>query len=81
MCVFILGLFAIFILMSFILAMYSIKAQYMGALACWTVCVTPLGVGLDLVLNSSVKKSQAENTGASGEGVKYLAALRGEETI
>lgn len=59
------------ICMSFYLAVYSIKAQYLGTLACWTVCFTPIGVSLDIVLNSVVKKSQAENTGADGEGIRY----------
>ena len=71
MAVYILGLLTLALVLSFILALKSIETEYMGVLACWTACFTPLGVGLDIVLNSSVKKSQAENTGADGEGIRY----------
>lgn len=57
--------------LSFSLAWESIKQQYIGSLACWTVVFTPLGMGIDIVLNSIVKKNQAENTGADGEGIRY----------
>lgn len=77
--VFIIGLLTAYILMSFILSIYSIRNQYMGALACWTVCTTPLGAGLSIVLNSAVRKSQAENTGPNGEGIKYELAMRETE--
>lgn len=59
---------------SFILAALSIRYQYMGALACWTVAVTPLDTALGIVLNRIVKKSDNENSGADGEGIKYAAA-------
>lgn len=71
MNVFILSLLTTYIFMSFVLAWFSIREQYMGALACWTACTSPLGVVLGLVINTSVKKSQAENTGANGEGIRY----------
>lgn len=73
---------AIGLVLSFVLALYSIKNQYLGTLACWTVGFTPLGVGLDIVLNSTVKKSENENTGADGEGIRYrqlINEMKGDE--
>ena len=58
----------------FILAVLSIKYQYTGALACWTVVFTPIGTAISIVLVRIVDKSRAENTGADGEGIKYAAA-------
>lgn len=61
----------------FVLAVLSIKYQYTGALACWTVVFTPIGTALGIVLAKIVDKSKAENTGATekeGEGIKYAAA-------
>lgn len=58
----------------FVLALKSIQYQYMGALACFTVVFTPVGTAIGIVLNSIVHKSEAENRGADGEGIKYAAA-------
>ena len=58
----------------FALAVLSIRYQYTGALACWTVVFTPIGTTLSIVLSRIVEKNRAENTGANGEGVKYAAA-------
>lgn len=58
----------------FILAWRSIEYQYMGALACFTVVFTPVGTAIGIVLNSIVHKSDHENTGADGEGIKFAAA-------
>ena len=58
----------------FALAVVSIRYQYTGALACWTVVCTPIGTALSIVLSRIVEKNRAENTGANGEGVKYAAA-------
>lgn len=58
----------------FILAWKSIEYQYMGALACFTVVFTPVGTAIGIVLNSIVHKSDHENTGANGEGIKFAAA-------
>lgn len=58
----------------FVLAILSIKYQYTGALACWTVVFTPIGTAVSIVLVRIVDKSRAENTGADGEGIKYAAA-------
>lgn len=58
----------------FFLAWKSIQYQYMGALACFTVVFTPIGTAIGIVLNSIVKKSDHENTGADGEGIKFAAA-------
>ena len=58
----------------FALAVLSIRYQYTGALACWTVVFTPIGTALSIVLSRIVEKNRAENPGANGEGVKYAAA-------
>ena len=58
----------------FALAVLSIRYQYTGALACWTVVFTPIGTALSIVLSLIAEKNRAENTGADGEGVKYAAA-------
>ena len=62
----------------FVLAVLSIKYQYTGALACWTVVFTPIGTAVSIVLARIVDKSRAENTGADGEGIKYAAAKAGQ---
>lgn len=58
----------------FYLALKSIQHQYMGALACYTAVFAPIGTAASIVLNSVVRKSDHENTGADGEGIKYAAA-------
>ena len=74
-----LGFLLVFILAlglagGFFLAVLSIRYQYTGALACWTVVFTPIGTALSIVLSRIVEKNRAENTGADGEGVKFAAA-------
>lgn len=59
----------------FYLANKSIDADYSGSLICWTVVFTPIGTALSYVLNSVVKKNQAENTSADGEGIVYAKAM------
>lgn len=58
----------------FILALYSIKYQYTGALMCWTVVFTPIGTAVSLIPHFVVHKSTVENSGADGEGIKFAAA-------
>lgn len=58
----------------FVLAVMSIRHGYTGALACYTVVFTPIGTAVGIVLNSIVHKSEHENTGADGEGIKFAAA-------
>lgn len=58
----------------FVLAYLSIRYQYTGALACYTVVFTPIGTALSIVLARVVDKNRAENTSASGDGVVYAAA-------
>lgn len=58
----------------FFLALESIRYQYMGALACYTAVFAPIGTALGIVLNSIVRKSESENTGADGEGIKFASA-------
>ena len=79
MAVYILGLLSVALILSFVLAVMSIREQYMGVLACWTACLTKLGVGLDIVLNSTVKKSTAENTSGNGDGIRYRQIINGGE--
>lgn len=75
MAVYILVLLTVCIFMSYDLGVKSVEAEYMGVLACWTACFTPLGLGLDIVLNSVVKKSQAENTAHNGDGIVYRSTI------
>lgn len=58
----------------FYLALESIRYQYMGALACYTAVFAPIGTAASVVLNSAVHKSDHENCGADGEGIKFAAA-------
>lgn len=58
----------------FYLALKSIEHQYMGALACYTAVFAPIGTAASIVLKGIVHKSEVENTGADGEGIKYAAA-------
>lgn len=81
MNIYILGLLTMFIMLSFVLATMSIKAQYTGALACWTICATPLVTILGVVLNSSVKKSTAENTSGNGDGIRYSHIMHELENL
>lgn len=58
----------------FILAVLSIRHQYTGALACYTVVFTPIGTALGIVLAKIVDKNREENTGADGTGITFAAA-------
>lgn len=58
----------------FFLAWESIRYQYTGALACYTAVFAPIGTAIGIVLNSIVRKSEHENTGANGVGIKFAAA-------
>ena len=58
----------------FYLALRSIITGYTGALMCWTVVFTPIGTACSIVLAAIVRKSEAENTSADGEGIKYATA-------
>lgn len=65
----------------FVLAVLSIRAQYTGALMCWTVVFTPIGTAVGIVLGKIVDKSREENTGADGEGIKYAAAKAADFSV
>ena len=70
----------------FILAWRSITYGYTGALACWSVCFTPIGTAASVVLSKIVHKSEVENSSADGEGIKYAIAkangfVPGDENI
>ena len=58
----------------FLLAVWSIRAQYSGSLLCWTVVFTPIGTALSIVLARIVDKNRDENTSAEGDGIVYAAA-------
>lgn len=72
--VFVLLFLALGLAGGFILALFSIKYQYTGALMCWTVVFTPIGTAVSIVPHFVVHKSTVENSGADGEGIKYAAA-------
>lgn len=72
--VFVLLFLAIGLAGGFILALFSIKYQYTGALMCWTVVFTPIGTAVSIVPHFVVHKSTVENSGADGEGIKFAAA-------
>lgn len=74
LAVFILILIAIGLVGGFYLALKSIATGYTGALMCWTVVFTPIGTACSIVLAAIVRKSEAENTSADGEGIKYATA-------
>lgn len=74
LAIYILLLLAIGLAGGFYLALKSIEFGYTGQLLCWTVVFTPIGTACSIVLNSIVKKSEKENLGADGEGVKYATA-------
>ena len=59
------------LLLSYRLAVYSIEADYMGALACWTVAFTPVSTALGITLTAVVGKNKAENTTG---GINHLKA-------
>lgn len=59
----------------FYLALKSIVYGYTGALACWTICFTPIGSVAGIVLSKVVDKNKAENTSADGDGIKYATAM------
>ena len=74
MAVYILLLITIGLGMGFALAWRSIDMQYMGALACFTVVMTPLNTVCSIVLGKIVDKNRSENTGADGMGITFAAA-------
>ncbi len=56
------------------LALLSIEADYIGSLVCWTACLSPIGVGISVVLARVVDKNRDENTSSDGDGIKYAQA-------
>ncbi len=74
LAIYIMLFLAIGLIGGFFLAYRSIEFGYTGQLLCWTVVFTPIGTACSIVLNSIVRKSEKENLGADGEGVKYATA-------
>lgn len=60
--------------LGFYLALESIRAQYTGALICWSAVLSPLDACLGIVLMKIVDKSKAENT-SNGTGISYALAM------
>lgn len=60
--------------LGFYLALESIRAQYTGALICWTAVLSPLDACLGIVLMKIVDKSKAENI-SNGTGISYALAM------
>lgn len=58
----------------FILAWRSISYAYTGALACWSICFTPIGTAASVVLSRVVDKNRAENTSGNGDGIVFASA-------
>lgn len=58
----------------FYLAVMSIRHQYIGALACWTVVFTPIGTAIGVVLGKIVDKNRAENVSGTGDGITFASA-------
>lgn len=58
----------------FFLAVLSIRYQYAGALACWTVVFAPIGTAVGIVIGKVVDKSKAENVGGNGDGITFASA-------
>ena len=62
--------------MAYNLGKMSIEADYMGALACFTVVFTPIGTTLGITLTAVVNKNRAEN--ASPAGINVIKATSGD---
>lgn len=58
----------------FYLAVMSIRYQYTGALACYTVVFTPIGTAVGIVLGKIVDKNRAENVSGNGDGITFASA-------
>ena len=80
MATYLIALLVIGLAGGFVLAVLSIKCQYTGALACWTVVFTPIGTACSIVLHKIVSKNENENTSADGDGIKYAIAMKQMET-
>lgn len=45
-----------------------------AGLACYTAAFAPIGTACSIVLSKIVHKSEVENSGADGEGIKFATA-------
>lgn len=78
LAVFCLLILAVGLCMAYKLGVMSIEADYMGALACFTVVFTPIGTVLGIVLTAVVNKNRAENTIG---GINALKLEKGDTQI
>ena len=60
----------------FYLALLSIKYQYTGALACWTICATPIGTAVTIVRGKTIDKEIQKRKGPHGEGLDYTKGAK-----
>lgn len=58
----------------FALSVLSIKYQYVGPLACWTVVFAPVGTAIGIVIGKVVDKNKSENVGGNGDGITFASA-------
>lgn len=71
LAIYILWFLALSIFLGFVLAWRSITYGYVGALACFTAALAPIGTIASAVMGKIVDKNKAENTEG---GIKYAAA-------
>ena len=62
------------LILGYDLAVKSIYAQYMGALACYTAVFCPVGTAISIVLAKVVDKNKSENMGSDGTGITFASA-------
>ena len=70
------GLMTIGLFMAYRLGVMSIEADYMGALACFTVVFTPIGTMLGITLAAVVNKNKAENTDGGINAMKLQTGYK-----
>ena len=74
MAISLIALLSFGLLLGYDLAVKSIYAQYMGALACYTAVFCPVGTAISIVLAKVVDKNKSENMGSDGTGITFASA-------